>query len=296
VNVSQDRTSLWRAGIIQIVGLVAYVVVAEVIVAVLRPTIGAEWLLPISLVLALVPAALWLAFFYAQDRLEPEPKVYVLGVAILGALLAAAVGQPLINDVFRVPEWIGTNRVTEILGSILIVGFIQEFLKYAAVRYSIYYSSEFDQRIDGVLYGTAAGLGYATFINLSTALGSGGINSAELSAGIIRMVVVALEQAALGGFIGYFIARTKFDDEPVWWMPAGITIAAIVNGLFSWLRGELTTSPLTISATGLSAGGYNPWPALILAAIVAAGLLAVTFWLMRRANRLTLSGADSDQQ
>ena len=31
--------------------------------------------------------------------------------------------------------------MTEILGSILVVGFTQEFLKYAAVRYSIYYSS-----------------------------------------------------------------------------------------------------------------------------------------------------------
>ncbi len=45
-----------------------------------------------------------------RTALEPEPKVYVLGVAILGALLAAAVGQPLINDVFRVPDWIGHDR------------------------------------------------------------------------------------------------------------------------------------------------------------------------------------------
>jgi len=195
-----------------------------------------------------------------------------------------------------VPDWIGRDTATEILGSILIIGFIQEFLKYAAVRYSIYYSAEFDQRIDGVVYGTAAGLGYATYLSISTVISSGGISATELSALVVRVVVIALAQASLSGFIGYFIARTKFDDEPVWWMPLGLTIAAVINGLFSWLRGEITQSPLALNATGFSTAGYNPWPALILAAAVAVILLAVTFYLMRRANQLTLAGADTDQK
>jgi RsiW-degrading membrane proteinase PrsW (M82 family) len=296
MTVSRDRKSLWRAGIVQILGLLVYVVAAELVVSALRPVISAGGLLPVGLALAIVPAVIWMAFFYAQDRREPEPRHYVLAVGFLGALLAAGIGQPLINNVFRVPAWIGQNHVIEILGSILVVGVTQEFLKYAAVRYSIYYSNEFDERIDGVIYGTAAGLGYATFLNIATVVNGGGISGDELGAGIIRIVVVALAQASLGGFTGYFIARTKFDDEPLWWMPAGLAIAAVLNGLFSWLRGEVTSSPLTISAAGLGAGGYNPWPALALAAALAAGLLAVTFFLMRRANQLTMSGADNDHQ
>ena len=294
MNVARNRQSIWRAGLVEIVGLLVYVAVAEFIVAVLKPAISPEMLLWVGVALALVPAFIWMAFFYAQDRAEPEPKQYVLAVAILGALLAAAIGQPFINDLVRVPHWLGHDTLTEILGSILIVGFVQEFLKYAAVRYSVYYSNEFDERVDGVLYGTAAGLGYATFINIATVLNGGGIAANQLGAGIIHMVVVTLEQAALGGFTGYFIARTKFDDEPLWWMPAGLTIAAIVNGLFSWVAGEITVSPLTLNTVGASSGGYNPWPALALAAVVALGLLAVTFSLMRRANQLTLSGADAD--
>src|SRR5689334_14909757 len=35
-----------------------------------------------GVILALVPALLWLVAFYQQDRLEPEPKQYVIGVFI----------------------------------------------------------------------------------------------------------------------------------------------------------------------------------------------------------------------
>lgn len=294
MNASQERKSLWRAGIIALAGLIVYVAIISAIAAFIQPAFADEWLLPIGIFLALIPAALWMIFFYSQDAGEPEPRAYVIAVAVLGALLAAAIGQPLINDFFRTSSWIGRDTATEILGSILVVGFTQEFLKFAAVRFSIYYSSEFDQRVDGVIYGTAAGIGYAVYLNIATVISSGGISGAELSAGAIRMVVTTLAQGALGGLLGYFIARTKFDDEPVWWMPVGLTIAAAVNGLFSWLSGEITRAPLSINTAGLGSGGYTPWPALVLSAVVAVALFGIIFLLIRHAQRLTLAGADSD--
>ena len=296
MNASLERKSLWRAGIIALAGLIVYVAIVSAIAAFIQPAFGDEWLMPIGILLALIPAALWMIFFYSQDASEPEPRAYVIAIAVLGALLAAAIGQPLINQFFRASTWIGHDTLTEILGSILVVGFTQEFLKYAAVRFSIYYSSEFDQRVDGVIYGTAAGIGYAAYLNIATIAASGGISGAELSAGAIRMVVTTLAQGALGGLVGYFIARTKFDDEPVWWMPVGLTLAAAVNGLFSWLSGEITRAPLSIDAAGLGSGGYTPWPALVLSALVAIALFGVIFLLIRRAQQLTLAGADADNK
>lgn len=296
MNASLERKSLWRAGIIALAGLIVYVAIVSAIAAFIQPAFGDEWLMPVGILLALIPAALWMIFFYSQDASEPEPRAYVIAIAVLGALLAAAIGQPLINQFFRASTWIGRDTLTEILGSILVVGFTQEFLKYAAVRFSIYYSSEFDQRVDGVVYGTAAGIGYAAYLNVATIAASGGISGTELSAGAIRMVVTTLAQGALGGLVGYFIARTKFDDEPVWWMPMGLTLAAAVNGLFSWLSGEITRAPLFISASGLGSGGYTPWPALVLSTLVAIALFGVIFLLIRRAQQLTLAGADADNK
>jgi RsiW-degrading membrane proteinase PrsW (M82 family) len=173
-----------------------------------------------------------------------------------------------------------------------VVGFTQMFLIYAAVRFSIFYSPEFDQRIDGIIYGTAAGVGYATLLNISAVLDGGGIN---LQGGVIRIVVTALVYSALGGLIGYVIARGKFDVEPVWWTPLGVALAASITGVFLWLRGAITQTPLQISADGVT-GGYNPFPALMLALALAMALLGLVIALTRRANRLTVTGADSDTQ
>ncbi len=284
-RATRDRRSVWRAGLLQIVSLVAFVLIVELVVSLTDLTLNGWSLLIAGIVLALVPALLWLFFFYQQDRLEPEPKGAVVGVFILGALLAQAVGIPLIEEVFDVRRWLPIGTWSHILGSILIVGFTQEFLKYIAVRYSIYPTIEFDERVDGVVYGTAAGLGYATLLNLRYVVDSGGVN---LQAGVIRIVVTALAQASFAGLSGYFLGRAKFEEEPVWWLPGGVTLAALLNGLFTYVRGEITTTGLS-----LSGGGVNPWPGLILAALVAGATFALLFYLIRRANKLTLAGADA---
>ena len=182
-------------------------------------------------------------------------------------------------------RWLPINSWVNLLGSILVVGFTHEFLKYAAVRYSVYPSTEFDERADGVVYGTAAGLGYATMLNINYVVASGGVN---LQAGVMRIVVTALAQASFAGLTGYFLGRAKFEEEPVWWLPSGVALAAVLNGVFTTLRGELTTTGLS-----LSGGGFNPWPGLILATIVAGATFGALFYLIRRANRLTLAGADA---
>lgn len=273
------RKSIWRTGLIEVFGLLIFVGIVELIVSLLNLQPTGNEALVISIVLAAIPAVLWLSFFYAQDRAEPEPLHFVTGVAVLGGLLAAAIGQPLINTVFRAADWLTRDTLTEILGSILVIGFTQEFLKYIAVRFSVYNSNEFNQRIDGVVYGTAAGVGYATALNISTVLAAGGF--ADLSAGVVRIVVTALAQGVLGGLVGYFLGRNRLENRPIWWMPLGLALAAIINGLSAWVRTTISIVPISLSAGG---GGFSPWAALIWQTLVAVVVLFALLWLMRRAN------------
>jgi RsiW-degrading membrane proteinase PrsW (M82 family) len=270
----RERAHIWRDEFLLIVSLIVFVGVVYALDGALKPDFTASTLLLAGVLLALVPAAIWMAFFYMQDRLEPEPKHFVVGVFVLGALLAAAVGVPLVENVFRVSHWLYTNTLTTILGGILVVGFVQEFLKYAAVRYSIYHSDEYDEPTDGVIYATAAGLGYATVLNVQFVVANGGV---DLGAGVIRMAVVALAHAAFSGITGYFLGRAKFESEQIWWMPLGITLAATANGLFTWLRGRVVQTGINLS--GASA---NPWLGLALAAVVALVTTGVILWLVRR--------------
>jgi RsiW-degrading membrane proteinase PrsW (M82 family) len=271
-TATRERPGAWRSLWGQVIALVVFVLIVKFGQDLIKPEFSAAALTITGALLALIPSALWLAFFYQQDRLEPEPKGHVLGVFTLGALLAAALGMPLVENVFRVSKWLYADTTTTILGGILVVGFVQEFLKYAAVRYSVYNSAEFDEATDGVVYATAAGLGYATVLNVQFVVSNGGV---DLGAGIIRMAVFALAHASFAGVTGYFLGRAKFENEPLWWMPAGLTLAAVLNGVFFWLRGELSQS-------GSLTGGANPWLGLALAAALAVATTGALTWLIRR--------------
>jgi RsiW-degrading membrane proteinase PrsW (M82 family) len=277
-KVTADRRGTWWASLVGAGVLVLFVLLVALIAGAAKPHLEGAALLAAGIILALVPAVIWLTIFYAQDVREPEPKRLVLSVFVLGALLAQAVGRPVTEDLFRVSQWMASaGPLLHILAAILIVGFTEMFLVYAAVRYTVYGSPEFDERVDGVIYGTAAALGYATVLNVGFVVQAGGV---DLVAGVIRIAVTALALASFGGLVGYFLGRCKFEDEPLWWMPAGLALAAVLDGLFLYVRGEITTT-----AVGLHGGGYNPWPGLILGAVVAGVTFGVLFSLLNRLRR-----------
>jgi len=274
VRAVRNRRGLWWAILVAVLVQVAFVALVALFARLARPNLQGWSLALAGAVLSLVPAVVWLALFYIQDTREPEPKGMVFSVFLLGALLARAVGMPVVNELFRTSSWLATSPVFHILGAILVVGVTQQFLVYAAVRFSVYQSAEFNEWIDGVIYATAAALGYATMLNVQYVLDSGGLG---LVAGAIRVTVTALALASFGGLSGYFLGRCKFDDEPLWWMPAGLALAAVLDGLFTYVRGEISTT-----AIGLQGGGYNPWPGLVLGAVVAAVSFGFILTLMQR--------------
>lgn len=273
-KVRFERRSVGRSGVLYIAAIVLFAALVALIGHFAEPALQGTGLVLAGIILAFVPSALWLAFFYAQDRLEPEPKSYVLGVLVLAALLASAVGIPVVRNVYQVQEWMGQSPWAYLAASILIIGFVQESLKYAAVRFSVFPSREFDELTDGVLYGMAAGLGYATVLNINYVTLSGGV---DLGMGVMRITVTALAQASFAGITGYWLARSKFEVGTIWWLPAGLTSAALLNGLVSALLGGVSRPGSIVRPT--IAG---PWSGLLLAAIVAGLTLAVLLLLIHR--------------
>jgi hypothetical protein len=90
-TATHERRGAWSSNLGLIVALVVFVGLVYALDAFLQPVFTPSTLLITGVVLALIPSAIWLGVFYQQDRLEPEPKGFVLGVFALGALLAAAV-------------------------------------------------------------------------------------------------------------------------------------------------------------------------------------------------------------
>ncbi len=273
VVVNKPHVGFWRAGVIQIIGMAIFSLVVAAIAGNLGP-LDRTALIAIGLFLAVVPSALWLWYFYRQDRLEPEPKTYIGLVFIAALILADFLGLRLINDVFQMSVWASANTWTSLAASILIKGFVLQVCMYVAVRL-VYAGSEFDERMDGIVYGTVAGLGVATLLNLHFIIDNEGV---ALAPGVIDVVTTALAQASFGGLMGWFMAEDKFTAKPFWFVPAGFALAAVLNGLFSWLIGEVSAAGLTV----------EPARSLIMGLAVALVTFGALVWLMNRSTEVTL--------
>lgn len=273
-----QRGSLWRADLLSIMLLIAFVVVVYALDQALSPSLDDLALTVVGIVMALVPAGIWLAFFYRRDRLEPEPRAMVLGVFVLGALVAGAFGIPLTDRLLGSSGWLTEAEMPiHLAGLILIPGIIQMAVVYLTVRLSVYHSREFDEWTDGILYGTAAGIGYATWLNVDLVVSSGGV---DLGLGVVRVTLAALVLASLGGLVGYFLGHDRLEVRPIWYVPLGVALAAILDGVYWYLRS---------SFAGGFAGSPSLWVGLGLAAVLA---IAVT-WFLANAVRRELARASA---
>jgi RsiW-degrading membrane proteinase PrsW (M82 family) len=267
----QSPTRILWCQVVLMLSLLAYVGVVRAIEGIwgLQSVVG--WL-P-SLVLVLVPAAIWLVYFYLLDRYEPEPTHFVLSAFLLGALVAAPISSWIINDLFTVDRWISLSPFSaeHIGASFLVIGAAQELTKYVVIRYTVYLSDEFDEPADGIVYTTAAGIGFATALNFEY------VSSGVLpTIGAINVTITTLAHACFAGAVGYALGVAKFagrGGQRV--LILGLLAAVGLNGVFFLLQ-DLVVRP------GID---LKPWRGLILCGVFAVVVFGVISYLMRRSLR-----------
>lgn len=274
-RIATNRVGLWWALALQLFGLLLFVLLCNFIVPSLGQNLDERGRIALGFVLALIPALLWLGIFYGFDRIEPEPKQMVIVTFVAGALLFAALQRPVLYGLFQVDQWLLQTWWSRLLGGTLVVGVFEQYLVFLAVRYIAFEHPEFDERVDGVIYAIAAGLGVATVVNFLYVVDRGGV---DLGIGSLRMVVNTLAYGSFAGVMGFFIGQARFERTPIWYLPAGLGIAALMNGL---LFGALERDQGTLQP-GM------PWGDLLMASIVALAALLLVFWLVARANEETL--------
>jgi RsiW-degrading membrane proteinase PrsW (M82 family) len=277
----RPRWSLRRARVLVgtkfllIAGLVGFVVVAwlaELVAGLHHPVdLGPV----LAALMAGIPAVLWLGFFYLMDRHEPEPKQLVVGVCVLGALIAAPLADfvqyQAVPPIALEVHGLSALSLDRILYAVLIAGLAQEMCKYAVVRYTIYMSREFDEPMDGIVYMMACGTGFAVWINYHRLSGQG--HQVYLSTGAAQAVVTTLAHASFAGALGYVMGRAKFSrrSAPVRGilLMLGLLFAATLNGQF-------TVVDNWVIQTGMA---QHPWRGVFFAAACASAVFAV-IWLV----------------
>jgi len=284
----EDVRPLWRANTITF-GITVVLVSTLGLASLALGGVQGTTRVVISVVVATLPGLAWLALLYQTPRRQDQrPSPLVLTLFVLGALIAAAVTRPILTDLFRVNEWLAaTNAVRRFTTTVLISGFWHTFLLYSMVRFTVWRTPVFAHRADGILYGMAAGWGYATATNLLFVLDNNGL---ALLNGNLRLVADACAFVTTSVVLGYFLGRNRFEVMPFYFLPVGLALSAGVNGLLLF-----TTKEVNAIRIGLDQDGYSPWPGVVIALLVLALVLFAVFGIVRRENTLTRTRLERGQ-
>src|SRR5262249_35502683 len=105
-------------------------------------------------------------------------------------------------------EWLALGgEPARLFDAFVLSGLVEECAKYVVVMAAVYHWDEFDEPLDGVVYGVAVSLGFATLENILYILGRG------LSVAWGRALFAVPAHALFGGTMGYYAGRAKFDRE-----------------------------------------------------------------------------------
>lgn len=173
--------------------------------------------LPFLAVLALVPVAGLLAAMVWSDR-NREPIRVVLVTLLLGALTPI----PVMAAAFALSAILGIPHEPTTLGEAIAVSFILAALVEESCKFLVLwgYSARhgaFDEPFDGIVYGTAASLGFAASENLMYVFG-GETALAGFAIGTLRAFTAVPLHSMCGVIMGLCIgiARFKPSARPLW--------------------------------------------------------------------------------
>lgn len=147
------------------------------------------------LALAIAPALFILLYIWKKDRYEPEPLHLIAWVFFLGALSTI----PALILEYPFPEGVVSSAV--------IAPVAEELVKFSVVFLVMYRHPEFDEPMDGIVYATAASLGFATVENILYVLEGG------IGVGILRAVMSVPGHVIFSCIWGFALGMAKFHPE-----------------------------------------------------------------------------------
>jgi RsiW-degrading membrane proteinase PrsW (M82 family) len=237
----------------------------------------------LAMLASAMPALVYVGVLYWVDRYEKEPKRLLAAAFVWGAIpaVAMAVAAELF---FRLPPDLIGTRALEAARLGIAAPVLQEALKGAVVVFIAWrYRREFDNVLDGIIYGATVGFGFAMTGNLLSHIGSfllwgfDGLSVAVFAEGLIRGMNQAFYTAVFGAGLGF--ARLAQRRWHRWALPVGgYVLAVATHALHNLLaRTLLGLNAWTVITTGAG---------LLLVGIVAGWSLA----RQRRCLQVELAG------
>ena len=115
-----------------------------------------------TLLITIVPSLIILSFFFFSDKFK-EPKQTIAIVFFMGILICLPAG--IINDFMYKTFNDGSDFSERLSSSFLSAAWSEELLKFVILYFIVLRRNEFNEPMDGIVYGVTVSLGFATFEN-----------------------------------------------------------------------------------------------------------------------------------
>lgn len=183
----------------------------------------------LAVLASVVPGLLWVWFFYRADRYEPEPKQLIYRTFVWGmvAVFPAAVLESPVRPLLTNFSSLTAMFLTVVLG----IGLVEEGLKLLVIYRVVYGNPEFDEAMDGIIYGTTVGLGFATLETFLYIFRFG------MGVAPARAFLTTLAHASFSGLAGYYLALAKLGapERRRRRVFCGLGLATVLHGLYDFL-------------------------------------------------------------
>lgn len=147
---------------------------------------------------AISPAVAIMTFIYLSKRIELEPLPLIIRMFVIGVIMVFPI--MFIQYAFETEQVI-TNQL---FVSFFLAGLLEEFFKWFFLLFVAYRHSHFDHHYDGIIYGGAVSLGFATIENVLFLFNKG------IEIAMLRAVFPVSSHALFGIIMGYYMGKAKF--------------------------------------------------------------------------------------
>ena len=184
------------------------------------------------LLITIVPALGILFLFVFLDRFV-EPKKYIIATFVLGIL---SIGPLIMFDNIILLIKGSPIEYNPFMQAFFDAAFQEELLKFCVLFFFCVRFTAFNEPMDGIVYGTVASLGFASYENIHYVYGYGVESfTASLSNAYHRAFSAVPSHAFDGVIMGFFIGRHYFrKHESKINIYFAFLIPFILHGLYDW--------------------------------------------------------------
>ena len=147
---------------------------------------------------AIAPGLALLSYFYLRNQMSTEPRRTLVHSFVYGAIITFPI---LFIQFVLQEEGVFTSTF---MSTVVFTSTIEEFFKWLIIFIVILRHVEFDDPYDGILYGAAVSLGFATVENVIYLLTFG------LETAFMRAILPVSSHALFGVVMGYYYGKGKF--------------------------------------------------------------------------------------